>query len=74
MNLKLPESARDYQNIQHLIGGLYNILLMITGALFGRGDWVVGIILGVITFIINRLSSEIAYQIQLRLIKEHSTR
>ena len=72
MKFSYPKTAREWQWAQHIVGGLYSILLIITGAYFGRGDWTIGIILGALTFITNRISSEIAYQVQYRLIKERN--
>ncbi len=74
MSWHSPQTAREWQWAQHAVGGLYNILLMTTGALFGRGDWAIGILLSIITFIVNRVSSEIAYQVQVKVIKEHSNK
>jgi len=69
--MKLPQNSRNWQNVQHVVGGLYNILLMLTGVSFGRGDWTTSFILGCLTFIINRSSSEITYRIQKKLFEEN---
>ncbi len=72
MNLNWPKTAREWQWSQHLIGGLYNIFLMITGVFFGRGDWIIGMVLAIVTFGINRISSEISFQTSMKLFEEHS--
>lgn len=64
MKFELPTTSRGWQNIQHVIGGLYNILLMLTGVSFGKGDWATSFILGCLTFTVNRTSSEITYRTQ----------
>ncbi|MFZ3166329.1 MAG: hypothetical protein WA130_01855 [Candidatus Methanoperedens sp.] len=69
--IRAPKTSREWQWGQHFVGGLYNILLMITGVSFGKGDWVSGTILAFITFAINRISSEISYQTSKRLFEEH---
>lgn len=70
----LPKTSRGWQFTQHLVGGSYQILLMVTGVSFGQKDWDTAIILGIITFILNRISSQITYEIQMHLIQEHSRR
>ena len=69
--MRLPQSSREWQNIQHFVGGLYNILLMITGVTFGKGDWFLSLIMGILTFTVNRISSEISYQTQKRFFAEN---
>lgn len=69
--IRAPKTSREWQWCQHFVGGLYNILLMMTGVSFGKGDWVSSTILATITFAVNRISSEIAYQVQMKLFKEH---
>ncbi len=64
MRFELPTTSRGWQNIQHVVGGLYNILLMLTGVSFGKGEWVTSFILGCLTFTVNRTSSEITYRTQ----------
>lgn len=64
MRIRLPTTSREWQNVQHVIGGLYNILLMLTGVSFGKGEWYLSFILGCLTFIINRTSSEITFRTQ----------
>lgn len=72
MNLNLPESSRTMQNVQHIVGGIYQIMLITVGVLFGKGDWTSGVILGFFTFLLSRLSSEITYQVQIRVIRENT--
>lgn len=72
MKINFLQTSRDYQNLQHFCGGLHNIFLVSTGAFFGRGDWEIGVVLSILTFIVNRLSSEITYQTQSRLFKENN--
>jgi len=71
MRIGFPRSSREWQYYQHLVGGSYSILLMITGVSFGKGDWAVAIVLAILTFITNRSSSEITYQIQKKLFEEN---
>jgi len=72
MNFILPSTSRGWQLAQHITGGLYQILLMLTGVSFGQKDWALAIILAVTTFIFNRLSSEISYRTHVLIVREHS--
>ena len=72
MCIKLPSTSRGWQITQHITGGLYQILLMLTGVSFGQKEWTLALILSVTTFILNRLSSEISYRTQVLIVKEHS--
>lgn len=72
MCLKFPQTSRGWQILQHIIGGTYQILLMLTGVSFGQKNWTLALILSIITFTLNRLSSEISYRTQVLIVKEHS--
>lgn len=71
MRIGLPRTSREWQYYQHVVGGSYNLLLMMTGVSFGQGEWWKAIILAILTFIANRSSSEITYQIQKKLFEEN---
>ncbi len=68
-------NSRTLQNLQHIIGGIYSILLMLTATFAGMAisntlsKWV-PITVGVITFLMSRISSEINYQVNKALLKE----
>ena len=69
-------NSRTLQNFQHLIGGVYSILLMLTAAFAGMAvsktlDISVPITVGVITFLMSRISSELTYQTNKALFKEN---
>lgn len=66
------DNSRKLQNAQHLTGGIYNVLLMMIGLFFGKGDTTMGIVMTVLTIIVSRISSEISYQTSIRVIKEYS--
>lgn len=68
-------NSRALQNLQHLIGGVYSILLMLTAAFAGMAvsrslDWWVPVIVGIVTFLMSRISSEITYQTNKALLEE----
>lgn len=68
--------SRKLQNIQHAIGGMYSILLMLTGtfsgmAVSGTVAWYVPTIIAIVTFILSRISSEISFQTNIKLFEEH---
>ncbi len=68
-------NSRTLQNFQHIIGGVYSILLMLTAAFAGMAvsktlDVSVPITVGTITFLISRVSSEITYQTNKDLFNE----
>ena len=68
-------NSRTLQNLQHLIGGVYSILLMLTAAFAGMAisktlDVSVPITVGVVTFLVSRVSSELTYQTNKALLKE----
>lgn len=71
MKINMPKSSRGWQFLQHFVGGLYNILLLITGVYIGKNDFMIGTGLAILTFVVNRMSSEITYQTQLRLFAEN---
>lgn len=73
LNVKLPDDSRKLQNMQHVVGGTYNIMLVLMGVLFGTGNQVMGIVMAVLTFMASRLSSEISYQTSIRVIQECTT-
>lgn len=62
--------SRRWQYLQHLVGGSYQILLTLMAVSFGAGDTITGIIIAILTFIVNRASSEIQYQVQKNLLME----
>lgn len=70
---KLPDDSRGLQNIQHIVGGTYNILLVLVGVSFGKDDTSLGIVMAVLTFIVARLSSEISFQTSIKVVKEYSS-
>jgi len=74
--IKLPESSRGMQNIQHFVSGIMQILNYSTAGLagvtmVGQSPWWLFITVAGITFILNRISSEISYQTSSRLFMEH---
>jgi hypothetical protein len=69
---KLPDNSRGLQNIQHIVGGTYNILLVLVGVSFGKNDTSLGIVMAVLTFIVARLSSEISFQTSIKVVREYS--
>ena len=72
MKFSLPKTSRGWQNYQHLVGGLAPQLPVIAAFFVGTGNyWTAGSIV-VLGFITQRASSEIAYQVQFNLIKEHT--
>jgi len=70
--VKLPDNSRQLQNIQHIVGGAHNILLVLIGVSFGKDNTSLGIIIAALTFLVSRLSSEISYQTSIKVIKEFS--
>ena len=69
---KLPDDSRGLQNIQHIVGGTYNILLVLVGVSFGKDNTSLGIVMAVLTFIVSRLSSEISFQTSMKVVREFS--
>ena len=74
MKINMPKTSRGWQFLQHFVGGLYTILLLITGVYIGKEELWIGGILAALTFVVNRASSEISYQTQLRLFAENKVR
>ncbi|NJD52432.1 MAG: hypothetical protein FIB07_06135 [Candidatus Methanoperedens sp.] len=70
-NVKLPDNSRELQNIQHLVGGTHNILLVLVGVYFGKDDTTLGIVMAFLTFLVSRLSSEISYQTSIKVVEEY---
>ncbi len=68
--VKLPDNSRELQNIQHIVGGTHNILLVLVGVYFGKDDTSLGILMAFLTFLVSRLSSEISYQTSIKVVKE----
>jgi len=69
---KLPDNSRELQNLQHIVGGTYNILLVLVGVFFGKDNIALGIALSFLTFVVSRFSSEISYQTSIKVVKENS--
>ena len=69
---KLPDNSRELQNLQHIVGGTYNILLVLVGVFFGKDNIALGIVLSCLTFLVSRFSSEISYQTSIKVVKENS--
>jgi len=69
---KLPDNSRELQNLQHIVGGTYNILLVLVGVFFGKDNIALGILLSCLTFLVSRFSSEISYQTSIKVVKENS--
>lgn len=76
MDLKWPETSRGCQVLQHFVSGTMQIMNYVTAGTAGitaLGNfplWAFSII-ALITFILNRISSEISYQIASKLFEEH---
>ena len=64
-------NSRKLQNIQHLVGGFYQILLVIMGVYVGKGNTSMSIIFGVLSFTTSRGAMELQYQVQKALLEEH---
>ena len=74
--MRLPKTSRGVQNIQHGIGGILQVLNYTTAGVaallaVGKIEWYIFGIVVVVSFILNRLSSEVTYQIQKRLFAEN---
>ncbi len=70
--MRLPRSSRGMQNLQHLAGGISQILLVTLGVAFGQKDVFMGIVLSILAFLANRASSEISYQTSIRVMDEYT--
>ncbi len=74
--MKLPESSRDVQNLQHVVGSLLQVLNYTTAgtaALFATGNipWWGFLSIASVAFILNRISSELSFQTSRRLFEEN---
>jgi len=54
--------SRTLQNLLHTISGSYNIFLLITGIMIGKGDWFQAFLFGGITVATGRLIAEIEFR------------
>ncbi len=70
--MRLPKTSRGMQNLQHLVGGISQILLVTLGVALGQKDLVMGTVLSILTFLANRASSEISYQTSIRVMDEYT--
>lgn len=68
--MELPKTSRGMQNLQHLVGGISQILLVTLGVAFGQSNLVMGIALSILAFLANRASSEISYQTSICVMEE----
>jgi len=66
------DKSRKLQNLQHFVGGIHSILLVLVGVCFGKDNIPLGIIVGGFTFLVSRISSEISYQTSINVVKENS--
>jgi len=66
------KSARELQDVQHMVGSFYNISLLLVGVTAGQKSYWISIFFGFITLFISRLSSEIAFQTQIRVVTQYS--
>jgi hypothetical protein len=69
--MELPKTSRGMQNLQHLAGGVSQILLVLLGVAFGQKDLVMGFVISVLAFLANRASSEISYQTSICVMNEY---
>jgi hypothetical protein len=69
--MELPKTSRGMQNLQHLVGGVSQILLVALGVAFGQKNLVMGIVLSLLAFLANRASSEISYQTSICVMEEY---
>jgi hypothetical protein len=69
--MELPKTSRGMQNLQHLVGGVSQILLVALGVAFGQKDLVMGFLISVLAFLANRASSEISYQTSICVMNEY---
>ncbi len=60
------------QNLQHIVGGASQILLVLLGVAFGQKNLIIGTALSLLAFMANRASSEISYQTSLRVMEEYN--
>jgi len=69
---RIFDNSRTLQNLQHLVGGVHNILLVLLGVYFGKDNISLGLIIAGFTFLVSRMSSEISYQTSIKVIEEYS--
>ena len=69
---RLFDNSRTLQNLQHLVGGLHNILLVLVGVYFGKDNTSLGLIIAFFTFLVSRMSSEISYRTSIKVVEEYS--
>ncbi len=70
--MRLPKTSRGMQNLQHLVGGISQILLVTLGVALGQKDLVMGTVISILAFLANRASSEISYQTSIRVMDEYT--
>lgn len=63
------KTSRQLQNYQHSVGGLYGILLIATGSFLVKDFWI-GVGIGILSMIVQRISSEISYRTQFKIQEE----
>jgi len=74
--MNLPTTSRGWQLLQHFVSGTMQIMNYVTAGTAGitvMGTfplWAFTVI-ALITFILNRVSSEIGYQVSSKLFEEH---
>ncbi len=66
----MMHNSRFWQNIQHVTGGIYSIVLILTGVMAGKGELWATVLFGTTTFVLARISSEVDYQKIQAIIKE----
>ncbi len=69
---RIFDNSRTLQNLQHLVGGLHNILLVLVGVYFGKDNTSLGLIIAGFAFFVSRMSSEISYRTSIKVIEEYS--
>ncbi len=74
--VKFPKSSRGWQSLQHIVSGTmqifnYSVAGLAAGFALGKIDWWLFAGVGIVTFILNRLSSEISFQTSKSLFKEY---
>lgn len=66
----MMHNSRSWQNIQHVTGGIYSIVLILTGVMAGKSEYWWTMFFGLVTFTLARISSEVDYQKMKSIIKE----
>ncbi|MBU3966945.1 MAG: hypothetical protein KKG76_06195 [Euryarchaeota archaeon] len=69
---RIFENSRTLQNLQHLVGGLHNILLVLVGVYFGKDNTSLGLVAAGLAFLVSRMSSEISFQTSIKVVQEYS--